>query len=191
MVPSKEFEGDSGGVEQLSPRKTVRFADSLGHELTSTYFFPNEIRVESASLQSLPLGLQNGKPATKILNFRPARDESELVKEVEESKVCLEEFACRDSNVWGKIRVWNVAFEKNVTVRYTIDSWKTYKETAASYDYGSITGRTDTFAFHISFPQSNDGGDKTKRLDFAVCYEVDEREFWDNNHGDNYRVVYA
>ncbi|CDO71885.1 Carbohydrate-Binding Module Family 21 protein [Trametes cinnabarina] len=90
----------------------------------------------------------------------------------------------------GTVRVKNLAFEKWVAVRFTVDSWQTTSEVTARYSE-SIEGSVyDRFVFTIRL------GDMLARIEektlfFALRYNVAGREIWDNNGAENYRVTFA
>lgn len=106
----------------------------------------------------------------------------------------------------GTVRVANVAYDKHVEVRWTIDGWSadgqgTYRE-AAGYMPGSSDGGTDRFAFLICPPHvamealhrqlqsaSSSSSSSAPRLEFVVSYEAGGVTYWDNNAGRNYGVV--
>lgn len=70
---------------------------------------------------------------------------------------------------------------KSVKIRYTEDNWKTYNEIPASFldevDYSNL-------GWCANFDLSK----STKHIEFAVVYEVNGTEYWDNNFGSNYSV---
>lgn len=191
-----DVERDSSSREEKSPKKVVHFADSKGLALTSTYFFAtenyhcsNDRAVKSNGVclkRQKGSTCANGKCVTKFLNFRTSPSTASLHGELEKHNVCLEQMAFCDSGVCGRIQVRNLSFEKKVFVRYTFNSWLTYEDEYASYVAGSSTGFMDAFAFRIKF--SPDGS--KKKMELAVCYKVRDGEFWDNNYGDNYRLIY-
>lgn len=76
--------------------------------------------------------------------------------------------------VTGTIRVLNLAFAKQVTVHYSTDGWRT------SHDVDARYLREQLWDFELS-PLSG-------AVEFAVRYRVAGREYWDNNHGANYRI---
>ena len=87
----------------------------------------------------------------------------------------------------GTIRVTNLCYTKEVTVRYTVNNWVIFNDINASYVLGSSDGSTERFSFTIALPLEVKVG---SRVLFAVCYRaVDRRQvFWDNNGGENYRI---
>lgn len=70
---------------------------------------------------------------------------------------------------------------KSVKIRYTEDNWKTYKDIPADFldsdDYSNLE-----WCANINVSKS------TKHVEFAVVYEVNGTEYWDNNFGSNYFV---
>lgn len=80
----------------------------------------------------------------------------------------------------GFIRVANLAYEKQVTVRWTNDSWKTIQDKDAEFST-TLNKESDLFEFILPF-------DETKDIEFAVRYRVGGNEVWDNNGGGNYHV---
>lgn len=82
-----------------------------------------------------------------------------------------------------------MTFEKKVTVRFTTDNWRTFKDTNATYVHKSSDGFTDKFSFKIDLTSKNDT--VLTSLDFAIRYiAVNVGEFWDNNNTVNYRFRY-
>lgn len=101
--------------------------------------------------------------------------------------VLLEGVRAEGSCVSGTIRVLNLAYEKRVSVRYTWDFWATEHEARASYaaSAGRDRDHADRFAFRLPLPVPLSAG---MVLEFALCYLVGGKEFWDNNQGRNYSL---
>lgn len=90
----------------------------------------------------------------------------------------------------GSVVVANLAFNKAVVCRFTLDYWKTTSEVAAEYmcdvtPKGSEQGY-DRFNFSIKLADL--ANLETKTLYFAIKYCVNGQEFWDNNNGTNFQV---
>lgn len=69
-----------------------------------------------------------------------------------------------------------------VKLRYSTDNWATYKDvdaslssSDASYEYWNVNQAISP---------------STTKIQFAVCYEENGIEYWDNNWGDNYTYTY-
>ena len=171
--------------------KSVHFADSKGLALTSTILFarenasPPETRRKQRSLKDNRRRNAGGQPA-QLLNFAPSLSYKELLEKVNKTKVCLESIVCHTFGIYGRINVKNIAYEKCVSVRYSFDAWQSGKEETAKYILGASTEGADSFFFHIRPPQIT----ADRKMEFAIRYRVCGREYWDNNFGDNYRLVY-
>jgi Carbohydrate/starch-binding module (family 21) len=87
----------------------------------------------------------------------------------------------------GVVRVRNIAFEKWVAVRFTLDKWQTTSEVTARYKESLPNGTIDRFVFAIKLADVLSRAEE-KTLFLAVRYSVGAREIWDNNHGRNYQV---
>ena len=101
---------------------------------------------------------------------------------VRRQHVCLESVSVQDRTLTGIVVVENLAFEKTVTVRYSLDEWRSFSETLGNYIPNSSTGNTDRFLFVITVPR------RSKSVEFAIRFSISGQEFWDNNHGRNYRL---
>ncbi|VDB85354.1 unnamed protein product [Peniophora sp. CBMAI 1063] len=94
----------------------------------------------------------------------------------------------------GMVLVRNVSFEKEVSVRFTLDGWETISEVRGTYAghaapeefHLDVGGESwDRFRFSISLPDSPD-----RTLQLAVRFIASGRgEWWDSNGGTNYTVA--
>nr|GAT54409.1 predicted protein [Mycena chlorophos] len=115
----------------------------------------------------------------------------EVPRPVGELDVKLQTFALTDdrTGVAGTIAVRNLAFDKRVAVRFTLDDWQTTSEVTARYQESMPGGKVDLFAFNIRLNDvlaRIDG----KRMAVAVRYNAAGREMWDNNGGKNYLATF-
>ncbi|KAM4614549.1 protein phosphatase 1 regulatory subunit 3D-like [Discoglossus pictus] len=189
-------------LEVVVPRKKeVRFADSLGLELTSVRHYSN------ADLPQVPLHVlaalrcREACPAGAELSallFRASPDtvhfealfkdpgtQSNFLDLVRHRRVCLESLRTDPFSISGEVRVLNLSFEKEVAVRYSSDSWETSSEVPAAYQRGYSDRHTDRFSFKLLCPALYN---KQGLLEFAIRYRVCGAEYWDNNDGVNYKV---
>jgi len=90
----------------------------------------------------------------------------------------------KDMTVHGFIRVANLGFTKLVTVRHTSNNWLTFNDVLAQYVPNSVGG-TDRFSFTLSIPKYFNAGNE---LLFAVFFQCQGVQFWDNNFGKNYEI---
>lgn len=122
------------------------------------------------------------RPVELLICFKEPCSASDFHEQFERQCVALERCGTRDRTVTGIILVKNIEFQKQVTVRYTLDHWKTSDDIETSYVPNSNDGVTDRFTFSLSLPKT------CKELEFAVRYKTSSEEFWDNNHNRNYKV---
>ncbi|PTD09752.1 hypothetical protein FCULG_00008912 [Fusarium culmorum] len=90
----------------------------------------------------------------------------------------------------GSVAVANIAFNKAVTCRFTLDYWKTTSEVAADYSHEIRPRETplghDRFTFSIKLADTTNLESKT--LFICVRYTVNAQEYWDNNANSNFQV---
>ncbi|KZT54774.1 carbohydrate-binding module family 21 protein [Calocera cornea HHB12733] len=103
----------------------------------------------------------------------------------------------------GTIIVRNVAFNKNVAVRFTLDDWQTISEVSATY-VNHLPSLPPPFSTHSPFaPIDSAGWDRfgfqvrledyerkieERTLFLVVRYSANGQDWWDNNDGANYKV---
>lgn len=162
--------------------KKVHFADSMGLSLVSVVYLPQP--APTARLLS-KRRWSFCEERARFLNFTKPVERRDFNERLNGLNVSLENIVLRDFGLFGTVKVRNLAYEKRITVRYTTDGWSTYRDVVCQY-VGSHTRFTDTFSFEIALPTTLI---KDCKLEFAVCYKVHGIEFWDNNSGDNYRVM--
>lgn len=90
----------------------------------------------------------------------------------------------------GSVAVANLAFQKHLTCRFTLDYWKTTSEVMAQYCHEIRPRDTpmgyDRFNFVIKL--SDTANLESKTLFFCLRYSVNGQEFWDNNGSANFQV---
>ncbi|RUS78245.1 hypothetical protein EGW08_013984 [Elysia chlorotica] len=177
-------------------QKKVSFADHKGLALAQVRLVkesPDEPPALSCDvLSSITKGANadiSCKPPIKLCFPQPASDYMAFRDRISSNLISLENVILSDYTMEGTIKVKNVAFEKNVYVRLSLDEWVSHEDIPASYVPGLGLGYSDpydTFSFRIDIAPSFD---VTKRVQFAVCFEENGKEHWDNNNGENYCVV--
>ena len=95
-----------------------------------------------------------------------------------------------NKNLVGNVVVANLAFQKLVVVRFTLDYWKTTSEVIAEFNNDvrrkQLADGFDRFSFNIKLADQAHLENKT--LFFCVRYNVNGQEFWDNNDSINFQV---
>ena len=105
--------------------------------------------------------------------------EPDFFERVKKESVVLESIREEPRSLHGIVRVSNLSYCKDVTIRWTHDGWRTSHDTSAVFC--SNDGNTDRFAFELPI-----NGDD---VSFAIRYKVESGEHWDNNRGANYTVT--
>ncbi|KAI0806778.1 putative phosphatase regulatory subunit-domain-containing protein [Fomes fomentarius] len=146
---------------------------------------PTDTSGTESDFPSAIYGPKNDKTLTMQVTNMPAKPRVEADLALEEAKLSED-----GTSLNGRVRVRNLAFEKWVAVRFTVDSWQTTSEVTAKYHDSVPGGVFDRFSFTIRL---NDmlARIEEKTLFFAIRYNVAGREIWDNNEGQNYKVVFA
>eukprot|EP00118_Oscarella_pearsei_P024704 m.306625 g.306625 ORF g.306625 m.306625 type:complete len:294 (+) comp41419_c0_seq1:156-1037(+) len=182
----------SMGCRPLSPKKSVRFADTHGLALAQVFNIKdgNDSRSNSPKPTRTRCGGTSKGRLCKSLSLASQQPctRTDFDEFLMKNSVCLENVAVRGLNVLGTVRVKNVDFEKRVTVRWSMDNWTSYLDAPARYVAGSSNDATDRFAFEIDVPASVEAGQKVQ---FAVRFVLPNRagaEYWDNNRGKNYSL---
>ena len=94
----------------------------------------------------------------------------------------------------GHILVKNIAYDKNVAVRFTFDNWKTISERSAYYNDRENDGTIpkedgmDRFTFILTLQDFVNIDLMHQSMTFCIRYNVANQEFWDNNSGTNFLI---
>ncbi|XP_034733721.1 protein phosphatase 1, regulatory subunit 3Da [Etheostoma cragini] len=182
----------------------VRFVDSLGLDLEDIKLFksaedpfvPHHVSFRLLMGAELTDGrhLEISLPYLKPVFAQQPGDQQGFLHRLNEQKVCLERVLCFELGVIGITQVLNLDFEKDVIARYSFTEWKNCTETKASWvstitknwEGGGGQLSCDTFSFHLPVPPFLQPG---AVLQFAIQYKVCGAEYWDNNNGENYKLV--
>jgi len=113
-----------------------------------------------------------------VFSFTFPSLEPDFMSRVKRESVVLESAREEPRILHGIVRVSNLAYTKEVAVRWTHDNWRTSHDTFCVFC--SCDGDTDRFAFELPI-----NGDD---VSFAVRYRVSGKDYWDNNRGSNYTV---
>ncbi|PWW77468.1 Carbohydrate-Binding Module Family 21 protein [Tuber magnatum] len=121
-------------------------------------------------------------------NF-PKDSDSRKHKPVRVERVVL---STDKKNLIGTVAVSNIAFQKSVVVRFTLDYWETVSEVSAEFNNDVRKKQreegVDRFSFNIKLiDQANL---ENKLLFFCVRYTSGGQEFWDNNNSINFQVEF-
>ncbi|XP_051513263.1 protein phosphatase 1 regulatory subunit 3E [Myxocyprinus asiaticus] len=197
-TPAERAKLEIARSQSPSIQKKVRFADSLGLDLISIKHFddtempevPERIidkfkKARALHLNNFDKSNTSSQSVFLELLFTNPGSLPHFLDRVKEVKVLLESVHADEFSLSGIVRVLNLAFEKSVYLRYTLNNWTTFMDILASYIPHSTDGLTDKYSFKIITPNFLECGGT---LQFAVKYCVGGGEFWDNNNGNNYKV---
>ena len=163
----------------LPSKKKVQFADILGQDLVKVrQITPNNSQENLLNLLSSHLHLTEiicDATASKqlVCNFGRNLNDTDFPQRVITQNVCLENITFSGFVITGIVRVRNIAHQKQVFVRYTLDDWKSYRDSWADFVPFSSNGITDKFSFRIQIPIDLDSG---REIYFAICYP--RRQWW-------------
>jgi hypothetical protein len=164
-----------------SPVKTVHFNDNLEE---MQHFLQNDkpSSISKHMIQSKEPSVRWEITATNLSN---ATDNYQSLVQLESLHVAID---CQ--SLVGAVTVANIAFEKHVVARFTIDDWQTISEATADFRHTQKPTNThDQFQFVIKLPDQADACTKTLLL--CIRYRVNGQEYWDNNSGNDYQVIFT
>ncbi|XP_008298991.1 protein phosphatase 1 regulatory subunit 3C-B-like [Stegastes partitus] len=200
MTTSSAAAESNDSSEVRRKKKSVVFADSQGLALTAVHMFDEdelltELQFHLTEIEGAAAGLHLEDPADSadcgsvlVLDFTPpAEDYLDLRNRLKAQQVCLETCSVQGRLLAGSVQVRNVCFEKSVSVRITFNSWRSFQDVRCQY-LNNVYGcsDTDTFSFSVSVPELLE---PCSRVEFCIQYQTRDQTFWDNNLGNNYRLV--
>ena len=158
-------------------------AVSAGSSPVEAYESDSEFPFEDGSAQ------ERGPPfewEIVISNF-PAETPLRLAQPVRVERVFL---SADNKTLIGSVAVANLAFNKWVVARFTLDYWKTTSEVVAEFNNDirapKHTDGHDRFNFNIKLADL--ANLEAKTMFFCVKYCVNGQEYWDNNNSTNYQI---
>lgn len=189
----------SSVIRTASSKKRVVFADDRGMALEHVKVMtePSDCppRWQDEFFEHVTQGATAAVAADRWepVFAQPASDYVEFRRKLERDCVCLENVITKetDESVVGTVKVKNLSFDKRVFVRVSFDRWNSHEDHDCSYVPSGTEGTSlydlyDTFQFTFAIPH---GAAKFGCVEFCVAYRLgDDREFWDNNGGVNYKL---
>jgi hypothetical protein len=85
----------------------------------------------------------------------------------------------------GFVKVKNVAYSKQVAVRFTLDNGQTWRDTEATY-FTTLDDGYEIWSFETEAAPLSRYNMPT--IEFAIRYLVEGNEYWDNNNNQNYSM---
>lgn len=182
-------------------KKKVVFADSKGMSLTAIHVFSKfddepyqnkhcggiteELQFDMADLETATMDLKISPVRSLALDFKqPSADYLDFRNRLIQNSVCLENCSLQERSLTGTIKVRNIGFEKSVQLRATFDSWVSFTDIECTFMNNVYSCQdSDTFAFVLELPTYIS---PQNRVEFCICFKVQDQTFWDNNDGKNY-----
>lgn len=187
-------------------KKKVVFADSKGMSLTAIHVFSKfddepyrdkrrggiteELQFDMTDLETATMDLKISSVRSLALDFKqPSADYLDFRNRLIQNSVCLENCSLQERSLTGTIKVRNVGFEKSVQLRATFDSWTSFSDVECTFMNNIYSCQdTDTFAFVLELPTYIP---PQNRVEFCICFKVQDQTFWDNNDGKNYALKHV
>lgn len=179
-------------------KKRVVFADDKGLSLTQVKMMtePSDCPPRwTAEFLEQVTGGASAEVAADRWEFtfaQPASDYLDFRSRLEKQNLSLENVLIQeaDQQLVGTVKVKNLSFSKQVTVRITFDNWLSQTDVEATFVPSGLQDTTtinlfDTFSFKIPIPVVV----PSNRIQFCIRFVSDAGEFWDNNVGKNYVIV--
>ena len=113
-----------------------------------------------------------------------------MLNNLRDQKVCLESaYVNHDLKVInGTVRVVNIDYHKEVTLRFTKNDWKTFTDLKCDYFEGTSDDVADKFKFTI--PVDDVIGKVGGRVQFCIRFLCLGNEYWDSHNKGNYVFQY-
>lgn len=170
------------------PQKFVHF----GQDLEYVRWFlkaqsPQAVQQDAQAPSPTPSPIPSEASSMKLTAIRPPAPSPFAAYECWRP-VVLEHVEMTKGWMAGTVKVHNLAFEKSVSVRYSLDSWKHVEETEAQFSstlqlpipQAEVLG-VDRFQFKFQLPTA-----MPALISICVRYDVCGSQYWDNNQGSNY-----
>jgi len=182
MSPPTEFDMIR---KKTSKGKAVRFADHEGYRLCEVFHIHRHNDDINDEKKTSLRTEARAKPNTlQVVNSPWSQDM--LSQRLKTRSVTLENVVKTEKGIIGITAVKNIAYHKDVIVRYSFNDWRTVSETTATFYKQDSPYQIDYFVFVVNCKTTC--FDKKWDVNFAICYKVNGQEYWDNNDGENYHI---
>lgn len=184
-------------------KKKVVFADTKGMSLTAIHIFSkfddepyrrakqaDELQFDLSDLEAATVDLKISPVRGLALDFKqPSADYLDFRNRLIQNGVCLENCSLQERSLTGTVKVRNIGFQKSVQLRATFDSWASFTDVPCTFMNNVYSCQdTDTFAFVLELPAYVT---PHNRVEFCICFQVQDQTFWDNNDGKNYTLKHV
>lgn len=112
-------------------------------------------------------------------------------KKLGNNNIKLEKLSVKNNIMYGHVLVSNLAFEKQVGLKYTTNNWATFNQINL-YFKNCKDSNTDRFSFKLNLNskkfQRLQRQHSSLNFEFCLCYLVNNYKYWDNNNNLNYKL---
>jgi len=165
----------------------------------TTSWLSENLSSSSLSSDDEDRGPSSRQPAFQLSFDQPAADPASFQRRLDGQMVCLENVKVVSDVALCSVRVRCVDCARStrrVLARCTNDDWLSFADIAAqpvsvgvpvpsSADRNGSRGALDE---RLSFAVRRPKFKRSAAVEFALCYRADDKTWWDNNNGRNYRV---
>ncbi|KAG2205798.1 hypothetical protein INT47_003981 [Mucor saturninus] len=96
-----------------------------------------------------------------------------------------------NQSIKGKLSIRNLALDKSVSIRYTLDGWTSVTDVDAVF-FGpnpkNVAFDIYEFSMDLGFGHLSDHGEMRGKLEFLIRFSAGDMDYMDNNHGRNYQI---
>uniref|UniRef100_A0A1W7R9Y2 Protein phosphatase 1 regulatory subunit 3C-B n=1 Tax=Hadrurus spadix TaxID=141984 RepID=A0A1W7R9Y2_9SCOR len=199
-TPARSILIDKEQTEINHSKKKVWFADDKGMALTHVRVMtePSDCppRWTDDFIEKVTKGIRDRlslDDSWEPLFLQPASDYLAFRTKLEKECVSLENVIVKEEDdvVTGTIKVKNISFDKEVSIRVTFDQWASQTDIPAIYvpsplEQEGAAAPYDTFSFTFAIERK---ARKCQQIELCVRYKCGGSEYWDNNRGTNYKLV--
>ena len=171
-------------VEASRPTPAPSYRSSDARAAPSAAASPSHMEpliLSPPAIRPVPQLARQFSPPThhrRVFRFSQPGSEPGFYERVSRENVVLESIRDEPRMVRGVIRVSNISYHKEVTVRWSHDHWRSYHDTNTVFSAND--GHTDRFTFEL--PANGED------IEFAIRFKCNGTEYWDSNRGKNYVV---
>lgn len=199
-APARSILMDKVQTDVNHSKKKVWFADDKGMALTHVRVMtePSDCPPKWTDdfIEKVTQGIRDRLSldnSWEPLFIQPASDYMAFRTKLDKEHVSLENVIVKEEEdiVTGTIKVKNISFDKEVSIRVTFDKWASQTDVPAVYvpnniDQEGTSIPYDTFAFTFAIESK---ALRCQQIELCVCYKCGGSEYWDNNGGENYKLV--
>lgn len=173
-LPMQSGQGSSSSGTNITNEDFLISRNSSSSSLQTSI---SEISIPSKD-ERFDIANSNGcKSVTRIL-YQKEHDNDGVSKGIR--NLYLETVILHSSMIYGTIHVRNIQV-KSVLVRITKDNWQSFTDTQAKF----TDQNNDKWTFNIEINEN----EHLASLQMALCaIDIDGREEWDSNNGENYHI---